>query len=372
MTPPAKPPRTTGDRPAPAPRAIRRSRALARQATYAPSMLSVIAVAALLASSVALAVPAFAAQPLAEASGKAEKKEMRREAREEWLDQADAAADRLEKAIKQAGRESEDLDARIGKAMEANQALAQKIELAQAQPAQQPAPKPAPAPVARPAEKPAKRAVEECRGRLMVEGEGIETATPDVLQVTFGADARAEQPGQALNDASEATQALLDAVLAAGVEKTDVSTTQVSLNPVYDRSERDRAPEIVAWEAGSSLAVTLHDVSAFGKLATAATEAGATRISGVTFAVSDEDERLEKARAAAVKAALARADLLAEAAGARVGAILELSETGVYRPGPRPMFARAAVGEASMADMPIAEGSQELRASVTATVELCQ
>ncbi len=363
MTPRSQSPRPEPSRPdlAGSARAGRRgARPRLARLPSAPSALSVIALGALLVSSVALSVPAFAAQPQ---GGKAE---LRREAREEWLQEAEAAADRLQKTIKAAGREGESLDARISKAMEANQALGAKLELAQAAGAQ-PA-RPAPERPAR--ERPGPEAA-QCRGRLVVEGEGIETATPDVLRVSFGADARAEGPGEALSQASQATQALLDAVLAAGVAKADVSTTQVSLNPVYDRSERNAPPEIVAWEAGSSLAVTLKDVSRFGALATAATEAGATRISGVSFAVSDEATRLEAARQAAVKAALARAELLAGAAGARVGAILELSETGVSTPGPRPMFARAA-GEAVMADMPIAEGSQELRASVTATVELCQ
>ncbi|WP_339947663.1 SIMPL domain-containing protein [uncultured Albimonas sp.] len=337
-----------------------------------PSTLSMIALGALLVSSVALSVPAFAAQPLAEPSGKAEKREMRRELREEWLEDADAAADRLQTAIKAAGREGETLDARISKAMEADQALQTQLRLAQAASGGSQPARPAPE---RPAREARAEAPEQCRGRLVVEGEGIETATPDVLRVSFGADARAEGPGEALSRASQATKSLLDAVLAAGVAREDVSTTQVSLNPVYersDRADRNAPPEIVAWEAGSSLAVTLKDVSGFGALATAATEAGATRISGVSFAVSDEKDRLEAARMAAVKAALARADLLAQAAGARVGAILELSESGISIPGPRPMFARAAVSEASMSDMPLAEGAQELRASVNLTVELCQ
>jgi len=373
VTPRSQPPRPE---PSPAasgatPRPRRGARPRKVRLPAAPSALSVIALGALLVSSVALSVPAFAAQPqpqlLAQADG-AGKGELRRERREEWLQEAEAAADRLQKAIKAAGRESETLDARISKAQEADAALGAKLQLAQAgggQPA-----RPAPERPAR-ENRPAAEAP-QCRGRLVVEGEGIETATPDVLRVSFGAEARAEGPGEALSRASEATQGLLDAMLAAGVAKEDVSTTQVNLNPVYDHSQRNAPPKIVAWEAGSSLAVTLKEVSKFGALATAATEAGATSISGVSFAVSDEDERLKAARQAAVKAALARAELLAGAAGARVGAILELSETGISMPGPRPMFARAAVAEASMADMPIAEGAQELRATVTATVELCQ
>ncbi|SFH69133.1 SIMPL domain-containing protein [Albimonas pacifica] len=352
-------PRSLPPRSAPSRRADRRA---SSSGVATPSALSVIVVGALLVSGVAMSLPAFA-QPQ---GGKAE---LRREAREEWLEEAEAAGDRLQKAIKAAGREAETLDARISKAQEADEALGAKLQLAQAA-GSQPAPRPAPERPAREG-RPAAEAP-QCRGRLVVEGEGIETATPDVLRVSFGADARAEGPGEALAQASEAVKALLDAVLAAGVAKEDVSTTQVNLNPVYDRSERNAAPEIVAWEAGSSLAVTLKDVSKFGALATAATEAGATSISGVSFAVSDEKDRLEAARQAAVKAALARAELLAGAADARVGAILELSETGISMPGPRPMFARAAVAESAMADMPIAEGAQELRATVTATVELCQ
>ena len=208
----------------------------------------------------------------------------------------------------------------------------------------------------------------ECRGQLTAQGVGAVAAIPDILRMSFDAQAQAENPGEALSQASSQTQAVLEAIAAAGVAKKDVATSAVSLRPVYDRSDR-QAPTIEGWQAASSLNVTLRDISLFGQLASAATEAGATGLSGVSFDVSDREARLEEARDEAVKAALARAQRLADAAGASLGAILELSEAGNMG-GPRPMFARAAAMES--ADMPIAEGEQSLEASVTLTVELCQ
>lgn len=324
-----------------------------------PAAVSVVVVSALALSALALTAPALAAQT------QPEKREQRQEERQEWLRKADAAADRLEAVIKRADKQGETLEQQVAKAQAASKGLPDGAQVAQAAPS---ATSPAKPPEARPDRAAPPGA--QCRGRLVVEGEGVETAVPDVLRVTFGADARADNPAKALSDAGERTQKLLDAVLAAGVAREDVATTQVSLNPVYDHADRAEGPKIVGWQAGSSLMVSLRDVTKFGSLATAATDAGATRISGVSFEVSDAEARLEKARQAAVKAALARADLLAGAAGRRVGAILELSETGAWRPSPSPVFARAEMAAAK--DMPIAEGSQELRASVSATVELCE
>lgn len=208
-----------------------------------------------------------------------------------------------------------------------------------------------------------------CPGRITVQGEGSVQAVPDLLRVTFEVEAEADAPGTALQDASADTQAVLDALKAQGIAARDISTTEVSLIPVRDQTEANEPPKTVGWRAASALRVSVRDTSAFGSLADAATQAGATGIGGVALEVSDPSQKLKEARQAAVREALARAETLAGAAEMTLGDVLEINDQGGGGI-PRPMFARAAAMES--ADMPIAAGEQTVTASISMTLALCQ
>lgn len=208
-----------------------------------------------------------------------------------------------------------------------------------------------------------------CPGRITVQGEGSVQAVPDLLRVTFEVEAEADAPGTALQDASADTQAVLDALKAQGIAARDISTTEVSLIPVRDQTEANEPPKTVGWRAASALRVSVRDTSAFGSLADAATQAGATGIGGVALEVSDPSQKLKEARQAAIREALARAETLAGAAEMTLGDVLEINDQGGGGI-PRPMFARAAAMES--ADMPIAAGEQTVTASISMTLALCQ
>lgn len=209
-----------------------------------------------------------------------------------------------------------------------------------------------------------------CPGRVTVAGSGEVRAVPDQLSARFDIRREAGDPGAALSAASEAVQAVLEALAAQGVPEADIATASVSLSPLRERPDRDSPPEITGWQAGSALQVTLDDPAAFGPAASAATEAGATGIGGVQLTLADPAPLRAEARDAAVKDALAKARAMARAAGLTPGAVLELREGAASDGGPE-RFAGARAMAVS-ADMPVATGEQLVTETVTAVVELCR
>jgi uncharacterized protein YggE len=208
-----------------------------------------------------------------------------------------------------------------------------------------------------------------CPGQVTAEGLGTVVAVPDRLAVTFGTEVEAETPAAAFEEASRRTRAVLDALREGGVEARDLATSGVNLYPVRERPNRDSPPETVGWRAGSTLAVTVRDLSAFGTLTDAAVAAGATGLGSAQLEVSEPEAKLTEARDAAVRDALAKAEAMAEAAGLTLGPVLSLAEAGTSQPFPPPFRAMAMADGAE--SMPVAPGERRLEARVTATVALC-
>jgi uncharacterized protein YggE len=74
--------------------------------------------------------------------------------------------------------------------------------------------------------------------------------------------------------------------------------------------------------------VRVRDVDKAGEAIAAATEAGANILAGPSLAISDPEAASRSAYAQAYKAARARADAYAEAAGLKVARVLVIRDTG--------------------------------------------
>jgi uncharacterized protein len=112
--------------------------------------------------------------------------------------------------------------------------------------------------------------------------------------------------------------------------------------------------------ASNILTIRLRQLDGLGAVLDAAVADGANTLNGLTFGLADPKPALDEARKEAVADARARAELLAAAAGVKLGRVISISE-GVVPTDPAPMF-RA---EASAAPVPVAGGEVGLSASVT-------
>ena len=204
--------------------------------------------------------------------------------------------------------------------------------------------------------------------QITVTGSGEVQVSPDMAVLDLGAQLRAETAAAVMAQTAETTQALLDALEAAGIAAADIQTRRAGLRPVFEQSQNgDAAPVPVAFEADSLLTVKVRDLSVLSGIYGAASEAGATRFDGLRFELSDPAEALAGARGAAVGDARLRAETYAQAAGLTLGSVLEIAEPGSN---PRPMEFRSMA--ADMGAMPVAPGSLTVSAQITVVYALTE
>ena len=133
---------------------------------------------------------------------------------------------------------------------------------------------------------------------ISVNGTGRVKAEPDVADVNLGVTKQGEDAKAAAGEAATTMDAVIKALLEAGIAEADIQTTSLSLNPLYDWDENP--PEIEGWEASNQVRVTVRDIEAVGDVVDAATAAGATNVNGISFRVEDPTAAEAEARSAAV------------------------------------------------------------------------
>ena len=196
---------------------------------------------------------------------------------------------------------------------------------------------------------------------IVVTGEGIVNAAPDMATVRIGVAREARLAGDALRMTSEAMTAVLALLKNAGIEGRDVKTTNVSLNPRYQRTNDGRPPRVVGYIASNDLMVRVRDLAELGGVLDAVVSEGANAMNGIFFAVADPAQLETEARRAAVADARAKAEVLADAARVALGPVMSIHEGGAA-PVPGPVMRSMAMEESAV---PIAGGEIDIRSQVT-------
>ncbi|MEM8787496.1 MAG: SIMPL domain-containing protein [Pseudomonadota bacterium] len=210
---------------------------------------------------------------------------------------------------------------------------------------------------------------------LVTQGNATASATPDFASVEVGAVATGATAREALSDVAAATAAALRVLAEAGVADSDVQTAAIYLTPIYanNRSFSESAgaagPQITGFEARNGLRLTIRDLDGLGTLLDDLVRTGSNQIGGISFAIANPEPALDQARADAVRDARRKAEIMAEAAGVTLGAVRRIAE-GVQSGAPGPFLRAEASGFAT--ELPLAQGSLELAASVTVEFELLE
>ena len=204
-------------------------------------------------------------------------------------------------------------------------------------------------------------------GQITVTGEASVIVLPDLATVSLGVMTIGATAGEALTANSAAVQAVMDRLAAAGIDARDIQTSNLSLNPNYMASDGSQAPKIQNYMVSNMVSVTVRKLDTTGAVLDAAVKDGANTLNGLSFDLSDRRPAEAKARQAAVADAKAKATLLAEAAGVKLGSIVSINEGGASQP-PTPMFRMAA----DSAQVPVSGGTLDVSASVTMVWTLSQ
>jgi uncharacterized protein len=201
---------------------------------------------------------------------------------------------------------------------------------------------------------------------IQVIGSGTVQAKPDIATINIGVTTEDASAQSAVARNSAATAKVIAEVEAASVDKKDIRTSNFAVYPQY-RTEAETKRQVVTYHVSNTVTVTIRELDRIGDILTKVVAAGSNQISGPNFAVSDPEKYLKEARAKAVQNALAKANIYANAAGLKLGAILTIAEEGAAAP----VYAARPVGFAkAAAPVPVEAGEEKLQAQIALIVEL--
>lgn len=201
---------------------------------------------------------------------------------------------------------------------------------------------------------------------ITVTGTGTVEAAPDIATLTIGVTTQGDTAADALGANTVALEAVMARLTSAGIEPRDIQTSNLSLNPNWTGYENNK-PTISGYVANNMLTIRVRQLDGLGTVLDAAVADGANTLNGLSFGLADPDPVLNEARREAVADARARAELLASAAGVKLGRIISISEAG-FASDPVPMF-RA---EVAAAPVPVAAGELGMSANVTIFYEIVE
>lgn len=157
---------------------------------------------------------------------------------------------------------------------------------------------------------------------VQVSASGRADARPDEARFTLGVETIAPT-ARAASAQNNATFAKVAAALARlGVKEDDLQTRSITLSRI------DYGPNRGRFQANNLIDVKLRDIKRAGEAVAAITEAGANVLSGPNLRISDPEKSARSAYAAAYRAARARAETYARAAGLKVARVLAIRDGG--------------------------------------------
>ena len=129
-----------------------------------------------------------------------------------------------------------------------------------------------------------------------------------------------------MNQTSDRQQAVIDALVGSGIDRKDISTTQVSLQPQFAGGD---SPTIIGYQASNSINVKIRKLdTASQTLALIVSTGGdATRINSVNYSIEDDSQLVKDARTRAFNDAKDRAEQYAQLSGLTLGKVISISES---------------------------------------------
>jgi len=203
---------------------------------------------------------------------------------------------------------------------------------------------------------------------VSVSGVGIVTTTPDTASIQLGMTVTQPTLADAQNEASTQMQAVLDALVAAGVEEKDIQTSSYYVSVVQNYDSNGNPSEVTNFQVQNMVNVVVRDIDNVGPILDSAVAAGANTVYGVNFYLDDSSAATSEARALAVQDAEKRAQELAAAAGMTLGPVVSITEG--YSSGPIYGKGGGAMAAESAAPAPIQAGTTTIQVDVTVVYQL--
>ena len=180
------------------------------------------------------------------------------------------------------------------------------------------------------------------RRSVSVSGRGEVSATPDRARVSMQVETTKLDLRMAQAEVSRIVRDYLAALKVVGIAEADISTAGLSIQPEYDYSAKG-GRKFLGYHLTRGIEVVVRDLDKIGDVLLKATSAGINNVSDPALESSKAETLSRDALARAAEDARAKARVLADALGARLGAVHTLNASAEYIPAPPLQKARFAV-----------------------------
>jgi uncharacterized protein len=206
---------------------------------------------------------------------------------------------------------------------------------------------------------------------ITVQGSGSAELPPDEARVSGSVETQAGSADDALNQNSQTMQAVLAAIKGFGIADSSISTTRVTVNPLFSypstsNNQPAAPPTIIGYRATNGVEVKLTDLNKVGDLIQGMVTAGINDFSGVSYDLQNPEQLQVMSLQAAIADGQQQAQAAAAALGVKLGGVLNMSSTSNTPPVPAPRFAAASLAAPSPAP-PVLPGPQTGTTTVTIT-----
>jgi uncharacterized protein YggE len=204
-----------------------------------------------------------------------------------------------------------------------------------------------------------------------VSGQGEVRAEPDRATVTLGVESRKPK----LEDARAAVAKTVDAVLKLTrdlkIDPKLVRSTRINVQPEYNwgaNSANERT--LIGYYVSRQVEVELHDLEKLGQLLERSTDLGVNQMGDPRLDSSKRQELVREALAKAVVDARQNAEVIAKAAGAKLGNARTINANTEFTQPPVPMVRAMAMEAKAAGAAPYQSGEMTFNATVNVQYDL--
>lgn len=166
---------------------------------------------------------------------------------------------------------------------------------------------------------------------LQVTGTAEVSVAPDICYMNFQVSTEHRKSArEAYRENNRIMDDLAAAIRGQGVESRDIQTRNFAVSPQYHWDEKNDRQVFDGYRVSHSLHVALREADKVSGVLDAAVEAGATEVGSVTFTVENPKKYLADARVEAIKAAQAKAEIMARTAGVQLLKPISIREQEPY------------------------------------------
>lgn len=200
---------------------------------------------------------------------------------------------------------------------------------------------------------------------ISVSASSTVTYDPDTAEFSTTLEATDKNAAKAAAKTAALWSDLQQALRKAGIPAADASSASYTVSPEWEWNRSTSKQEFRGYKARHVIRVVVRDPGKLGGAIDAVVGAGAGTVDGLRYFSSHFDTLSQQALADAVKSARRDADVIAKAAGGRLGALLELQYGQPQNDFPVMRAVMAEGFKAAPAPTSVEPGEQKLTVSVS-------